>query len=403
MANYSFKGLNSQGKEIKSTVTSDSVAGAKAKLKAQGIMLLSIKEQKAKTADTGVNIGFSKAVPIADLSLMTRQLATLIKARIQIVQALQALSEQMENPTLKMVLSEIKQDVNEGSSLAKAFGKHPKVFDNIYINMVDAGEASGNLDIVLIRLSEFTEAQVKLKNRVKSAMLYPIIMIVVGSGLLGGIFVLVVPKMVKLLKSAKVELPTSTKITIAISNFLQDYWWVLIVGAIIIQFAIRKYISKGAGQRRWHTLQLKLPQVGKLIRMINVSRFCSTLGTLMSSGVPILAAISIVKNLIPNVLLQETIEKSKINVSEGASLSAPLIESGHFPPLVTHMIKLGENSGELESMLGIISSNYEEQVDNQLNNVTSMLGPLMTVILGAVVGFVVLSVILPMLKMNQIK
>ena len=168
MATYSFKGLSRQGKEVKATVASDSLAGAKAKVKAQGIMLISIKEQKAKTTDTGVSLSLASAVPVAELALMTRQLATLIKAKIQVVQALQALSEQMENKTLRMVLSDIKQEVNEGSSLAKAFGKHPKVFNNIYVNMVEAGEASGTLDIVLVRLADFTEAQVKLRNKVKS-------------------------------------------------------------------------------------------------------------------------------------------------------------------------------------------------------------------------------------------
>lgn len=404
MATYSFKGLNKQGKEIKSSVTCDSIAGAKVKIKSQGIMLISIKEQKAKTEDKGVNLtAFSKAVPVHDLALMTRQLATLIKAKIQIVQALQALSEQMENPTLKLALNEIKQDVNEGTSLANALKKHSAVFDNIYINMVEAGEASGTLDLVLVRLAEFTESQVKLKSKVKSAMLYPVIMMVVGSGLLSMIFIFVVPRIAKLLKSAKVEMPLPTKISIGISNFMQEYWWVILLVIFFGQFLIRKYISKGAGERGWHSLQLRLPQIGKLIRMINVSRFCSTLGTLLGAGVPILAALNIVKNLIPNVHMKESVEKSRLSVSEGASLSGPLIESGHFPPLVTHMIQLGENSGELEPMLAIIASNYEEQVENQLNNVTAMLGPLMTVLLGGIVGFVVLSVILPMLKMNQIR
>lgn len=403
MATYSYKGLDRTGKEIKSTVSSDSLAGAKNKIKAQGYMLISIKEEKAKTAKTGVSLSISKAVPVHDLALMTRQLATLIKAKIQIVQALQALSEQIENQTLKMALSEVKQDVNEGLSLAKALGKHSAVFDHIYVNMVEAGEASGTLDLVLMKLAEFTETQVKLKGKIKSAMMYPIIMMTVGSILLSIIFVVVVPKITKLLKTAKIELPMPTKISIAISHFLQNYWWVILLIIIIGQFLIRKYISKGKGQERWHSLQLKLPAVGKLIRMINVSRFCSTLGTLMGAGVPILAALNIVKNLIPNVHMKDSVEKARVNVSEGASLSGPLIESGHFPPLVTHMIQLGENSGELEPMLNIIASSYEEQVDGQLSNVTSMLGPFMTVVLGGMVAFVVMSVILPMLKMNQIK
>lgn len=405
MATYSFKGMTRQGKEIKSSISSESLAGAKAKIKAQGIMLLSIEEQRAKTSSKGVNLTSlsSKAVSVFDLALMTRQLATLIKAKIQVVEALQALSEQMENPTLKITLSEVKQDVNEGESLARALGKHPAVFDNIYVNMVDAGEASGTLDLVLLRLADFTETQVKLKAQIKSAMMYPVIMIVVGSILLSMIFVVVVPKIAKLLQSAKIELPLPTKISIAISHFLQDYWWMLIVGFFLFQYLVRKYISRGRGQRNWHRIQLRIPTIGKLIKMINVSRFCSTLGTLMGAGVPILAALNIVKNLIPNVLMKDTVEKARVNVSEGASLSKPLMDSGHFPPLVTHMIELGEKSGELEPMLSIISDNYEEQVKGQLQNATALIGPIMTVILGGLVAFVVMSVILPMMKMNQIR
>ncbi|MFN8370856.1 MAG: type II secretion system inner membrane protein GspF [Bacteriovoracaceae bacterium] len=403
---YVYKGLDKSGKEIKSNITTENLQMAKAKIKNLGIMLLDISEKKSTDSvnkNAGLNITFGKAVSVTDLALMTRQLATLVKAKIQIVEALSALVDQVANDSLKIVLSEVKQKVNQGSSLAKSMADYPKIFDNIYVNMVEAGEASGTLDIILLRLADFTEAQVKLKNKIKGAVTYPVVMLSFSLIMINIIFIFVIPKITKIFVSMKKELPLQTKICIWISDFLKNYWWLLLFGSIFGFFFFRKYIQTKSGERKWHTVLLKLPILGEIVMMINVSRFCSTLATLLNSGVPILLSMRIVKNLISNVLMQDAIDKAKDAVSEGASMTGPLAASGFFPPLVTHMIKLGEKSGEVENMLGIVAQNYQEQVETKLGGLTSVLEPIMMVGMGLMVGFIVFSVIVPIMSLQSLK
>ncbi len=400
---YAYKGLNKSGKEVSAELTVDSISSAKTKLKSQGIMLLEIKEQKAKKSKTGgFQLNLGGGVNVEELALMTRQFSTLVKARIQIVQALDALVDQVDNAQLKLVLSEVKQKVNEGSSLSKAMSEYPKIFNTVYTNMVDAGESSGTLDVVLLRLADFTEAQVKLKNKIRSAMMYPVIMMLVGSAMIGVIFTVVIPKITKIFVNTKKEIPMATEIAIGISNFLQNYWFVIVLGVPLSIMLFNRWTSTKKGERIWHLFLLKAPTLGNLVTMINLSRFCSTLATLLTSGVPILTAMRIVKNLIPNVILKDVVEKSREFVQEGKSIVPPLKDSGHFPPMVTHMIALGEKSGELEPMLKIVAENYEDQVNNKLEGLTSILEPIMMVALGLVVGFVVFAVIIPMLELNKL-
>jgi general secretion pathway protein F len=402
---FSYKGMDRTGKEIKNSINVESVVAAKQRIKAMGIMLIDIKEQKAQNTGAGGGT-LSKlrggSVPVDDLAMMTRQLATLIKAKIQIVEALAALVDQVENPNLRLVLADLRQKVNEGASLAKALQDHPKVFNNIFANMVEAGEASGTLELVLLRLADFTEAQVKLKNKIRGAMTYPVIMGIFGFGMMNVIFIFVIPKMAKIFTSTKRELPLITKICIWISDFMTNYWWLVIVVIVGGFFLFTKYINSPGGRSKWDTIVLKLPVIGMLVKMINVSRFCSTLGTLMNSGVPILTALSIVKNLISNSHMRDAIEKARVSVSEGASLTQPLMQSGYFPPLVTHMIRLGEKSGELEPMLKIISENYEDQVESKIGGLTSILEPVMMIFLGGAVGFIVFAVVIPMMDLNKV-
>jgi general secretion pathway protein F len=401
---YSYKGLDRSGKEVKATINSDSVITAKQKIKSSGIMLVEIKEQKAQGSKSGASLltRFQSHVSVEDLALMTRQFATLIKAKIPVAEALAALTEQVDNETLRVVMSEVKQKVTEGASLADALSAHPKIFTSVYSNMVSAGEASGTLEIVLLRLADFTESQMKLRNKIKSAMTYPVIMGIFGFLMMNVIFIFVIPKIAKIFVSMKKELPLQTKLCIWISDFLQNYWWAVIGGMIAFGWLMNKYIQTKGGEAKWHSLLLKLPIVGILSKMINVSRFCSTLGTLLNSGVPILTAMNIVKNLVPNVHIKDAIEKARVSVSEGSSLTGPLIQSGHFPALVTHMIRLGERSGELEPMLKIVAENYEEQVESKISGLTSILEPIMMVALGLGVAFIVFAVVVPMMSLNSV-
>ena len=401
MALFSYKGIDKLGKDRKNSINAENINQAKNKLRNSGIMLSYIKEEKSGN-NFGININFNNSVSINDLSLMTRQLATLIKAKIQIVESFTALIEQSENPKLKIVLSEIKQKVNEGSSLANAFSNYPSIFNNIYVNMVEAGESSGTLDLVLIRLAEFTESQVRLRNKIKGAMIYPVIMLGVSGVVLSVILIFVIPKITRIFITMKKELPLPTQICIALSNFLKGYWWAVIIGGIIVMFLFKKWKRTTSGKSTVDSILLKLPIVGNLVTMVNVSRFCSTLATLLSSGVPILGAMKIVKNLISNVHMQDAIENSKVSISEGSSLTGPLAESQLFPVMVTHMMSLGEKSGELGSMLEIIADNYEEQIEVKLNGLTSTLEPIMMIGMGLAVAFIVVSVVVPMMELNSI-
>ncbi|OFZ25663.1 MAG: hypothetical protein A2381_11840 [Bdellovibrionales bacterium RIFOXYB1_FULL_37_110] len=402
MAIFKYNGVNSSGKELTSTITAETLAQAKNKLKNQGIILVSIKEQKSDSQKKS-SIKLLQPISVNDLALMTRQLATLLKARIQVVDALTALVDQSDNRDLKVILAEVGQKVNEGSSLAKALSDYPNVFNNIYVNMVEAGESSGTLHIVLLRLSEFTEAQVKLRNKVSGAMTYPIIMVAFGTIMMVIIFTLVIPKITKIFVSMKKTLPLPTRISIFLSDIFLNYWWAILIVLVVSFYSFRKYITTESGQKRWHRFLLRLPVIKGLIIMINVSRFCSTLATLLQSGVPILTSIKIVQNLVSNVHMKQAVAEARMAVAEGASMTGPLAKSNLFPTMVTHMIKLGESSGELEPMLEIISENYSDQVDAKLNGLTSILQPIMLVAMGLAVTFIVFSVIMPMMELNSFR
>ena len=402
MAMFVYRGMDQSGRTVKSSITAESISQAKSKLSAQRILLTSIKEQKSG-AGGGGGISFGGGVNIEGLALMTRQLATLIKAKVQIVEALGALVDQTEHPRMKLVLSEIRQKVNEGSSLAASLGEYPKIFDNVYVNMVEAGEQSGTLEVVLLRLADFTEARMKLKSKVKSALTYPVIIVGIGAVMFGIIFTFVIPKLAKIFTAMKRDLPWTTKLCIGISDFFINYWYAVILGVFFSCVFFRKYINTAGGRERWDRLVLRLPIAGVLVTMVNVSRFCSTLATLLNSGVPILISINIVKNLVANVHMKKAVEHCGEQVREGAGMSRPLADSGLFPPLVTHMIALGERSGELGSMLKIVSENYEDQVENKLAGLSAILQPLMMVFMGLAVGFIVFSVVTPMMELNSIK
>lgn len=402
MAIYIYKGLDKTGSEVKGTVSSEGIVAAKGRVRAMGIMLTEISEQTSGSMKKNANFSFGNSVSIGDLSLMTRQLATLLRAKIQVVEAFTALVDQTDNPNLKITLSEIRQKVNEGSSLAKALGDYPKIFDNVYVNMVEAGETSGTLEVVLLKLADFTEGQVKLRNKIKGAMTYPLVMMGAGSLMIALIFIVVIPKITKIFISMKKTLPLQTQICIWISNFLISYWWLLIILSVVGWKAFQKWKATTAGRSKFDHFVLKLPVVAEIVTMINVSRFCSTLATLLQSGVPILVSMKIVSNLISNVHMKKAIEDSRQSVSEGASLTGPLIRSELFPPMVTHMIKLGEKSGELEPMLQIVSENYEDQVNTKLSGLTSVLEPIMMVMMGIVVAFIVFSVVVPLIDLNNI-
>lgn len=400
---FEYKGLTKAGKSVKNTIDADNVKTARAKLKKDGIYVTDIvdksKLQAAKAR--GSRPGGGK-VSIQDLANLTRQLATLLKANIPLVDSLVAVAEQMENPTLRDTVSDVKNQVNEGSTLHKAMSKYPNVFNNIYLTMCEAGEATGTLDIILIRLAEFTEAQNALMAKVRSAILYPIIMTVFLLGMLSVIFIFVVPKMTAIFESAEMELPWYTELVISASGFFVEWWYIIAGAAFAIYLLFLNWKRTPAGSRRWDQIVLQLPLVGRLSRMIAVSRFARTLSTLLAGGVPMLQAMDIVRNVVGNAMIAEAIDEARNNIREGESIAAPLKRSSQFPPIVIHMINIGEKTGDLEQMLSQVSTSFDFQVDTEIQGLTSALGPLLIVVMGVLIGGIVFSIMVPIFQMSQL-
>ncbi|MBN8540295.1 MAG: type II secretion system inner membrane protein GspF [Deltaproteobacteria bacterium] len=399
---FEYKGLNKAGKSVKNTIDADNIKTARARLKKDGVYVTEILDKsKAMAAKSRGKKSTGGKVSIQDLANLTRQLSTLLKANIPLVDSLIAVADQMENPVLRDTINDVKNQVNEGSTLNKAMAKYPNVFSNIYITMCEAGEATGTLDIILVRLAEFTEAQNELMAKVRSAILYPIIMTVFLLGMLSVIFIFVVPKMTAIFESAEMELPWYTELVIAMSGFFVEYWFV-IVGLVIVAYTLfRNWKSTPSGSRRWDQIVLKLPLVGRLSRMIAVSRFARTLSTLLAGGVAMLQAMDIVRNVVGNAVLAEAIDEARNNIREGESIAAPLKRSGQFFPIVIHMIAIGEKTGDLEQMLTQVSNSFDFQVDTEIEGLTSALGPLLIVVMGVLIGSIVFAIMVPIFEMSQ--
>ena len=406
MAVFDYKGINAKGRQVTGLIDAENLGAAKAKLRKEGIFPSHMVESSSSGGGTRAQ-SFSfknlfSGISAQELSVMTRQLAVLISASVPLVEALSALIDQIENIKLKSILSNIRDSVNEGSSLGNAMEAYPQVFSVIFVNMVKAGEASGALDTILVQLADYTEKQVRLKNKIFSAMAYPVIMACIGTLMVVGLFIFVIPKITAIFRDMKAGLPLPTKILIGVSDAVVGYWYVIIIVGVLIGYILKRYLSTETGQYRFHRYQLTIPIFGRLVRLLNVTRFASTLSTLLSSGVPLLTALGIVKNIMVNVILQDVIKESMVDVKEGVNLADALRKGKEFPPLVIHMIAVGEKTGNLENMLKIIAKNYEDQVDTTITALTSILEPLLIAVMGLTVGFVVISIMLPLMNMQSL-
>lgn len=405
MAVFEFKGLDKGGKEVKGVREADNEKALRTLLKREGIFLTQVGKGRKEgqgmlSAEVDIAQYFERITP-TDVAIFTRQLATLLKAGIPLVEGLSATVDQVEKPKLRKILVKVRQDVSEGTAFALALKEHPKAFSPIYYNMVRAGEASGTLDQVLTRLAEFTEASVKLRQKITSAMMYPVIMVVLGGLILIGMFVYVIPQITQIFEDTGQELPLVTRLLIGVSHAFRDYWWACILGFIISVWGFRKWKKTPKGVKRWDAQKLKFPVFGPLFLMIGVSRFTKTLATLLRSGVPLLTALDITKAVLGNVNLVDVINDARIQVKEGAPLAQPLKQSGMFPPMVTHMIAIGERSGALEEMLGVVADAYESQVENRIAGLTSLLEPVMIVGMGITIAIIVFAVLMPILQLNE--
>lgn len=401
---FEYRGLNKAGASVRGVVDADNSRNARLKLKKDGIFVTDIKDKKkgpAKKSGTASSFG-KKNVPVKELALMTRQLATLVKANIPLVDALNAVSEQTENPTLSEAVADCKNQVNEGSPLHKALSRYPHIFSKIYISMAEAGEASGSLETILMRLAEFLEAAADLRARLSSALTYPIIMLIVVIGVMIGLFTFVIPKIVTIFTSfPELTLPWYTQAVIYVSDIFVAYWY-LIIGFMVVSYVMFvgwKKTPSGAAQ--WDAISLKLPIFGPVIRMVAVARFTRTLSTLLVGGVPMLQAMEIVKNVVDNDVIAQAIENARSNISEGESIAGPLKKSEQFPPLVIHMVNIGEKTGELENMLTQVSNAYDFQVRTKIEAMTSLINPAITVMMGFIIFIVVISVVIPMMDLTQ--
>jgi general secretion pathway protein F len=403
---FQYKALDAAGKPVQGLKEADSPKALRAVLKREGMFLtevLGAQEAKAQAArDVSMKRVVLGRVSATDLAIMTRQFAVLIGAGIPLVESLAALVEQIDHEKLKRITSDVRQRVNEGASLADALAAHPKVFTNLYVNMVRAGESSGALDVVLVRLADFTESQARLRSKIMGTMAYPAFMSVIGSVVLGVLFAVVIPKIVKIFDDSRVALPWYTRALIAFSSFVSTWWWALLLVGAGATWVFLRWRASTAGRARWDRWVLTIPIFGRLIRIIAVGRFARTLSTLLKSGVPLLAAMDIVRNIVGNVRLAEVIEQARDAIREGESIAAPLKRSGEFPPLVYHMVAVGERSGSLEEMLGNVAKAYEDQVETTIGALTSLLEPLMIICMGGVVAFIVVSVLMPILQLNTL-
>lgn len=397
---FEYKGVDAKGKNTSGIVDAENEKAARLKLRKTGVFPTSIKlEGGAKGVSQAQ---FFNSVKTQDIAQMTRQLATLMGANIPLVEALAALTDQIEHPGLRKTISQIKDKVVEGRRIADAMKAYPDTFNDLYISMMQAGEAAGSLETVLKRLADFTEYQAKLTAKVKGAMMYPIIMASVGMGLMTYLLVSVVPKIVTIFEQSKATLPLPTQVLMAVSSFAQSYWYLVFMAMGGLFYLFKRYKQTPAGRYRIDGLSLKAPVFGPLFRKIAISRFTRTLATLLQSGVQLLQALDIVKNVVDNKVLSEAIESTQASVKEGESIAEPLKRSGQFPPIVIHMITVGEKTGALETMLEKVADSFDTEVDTTVSSLTTLLEPLMVVVMGGIVALIVLSILLPILKMSEL-
>jgi general secretion pathway protein F len=402
---YEYLALNSTGKRIKGTVEADSLRSARQKLRVQNVFPTDIKESlKAQTSSTQdvKKLFQSDRVSLKELTVATRLLATLSAAGLPLVAALLALSEQVDSPSLKRVVVDIKERVEQGSSLAKALGVYPKVFPRLYINMVASGEASGTLDSVLENLAEYYEAQLELKRKVSTALFYPILMFVFCILVVIVLVTFVVPNIVEIFVKQNVKLPLPTRAVIALSDLFIGYWW-LILGLVIgLIMYVRHSYATPKGKAWFDKLFLTLPKFGTIYRKVATARIATTLSTLLNGGVEVLAALDIVKNIVGNTHLRKALEDARDGVKEGRSLAKELSKSGHFPNLLSQMVAIGEKSGKLEAMLTRAGKTFSNEANASIAGITTLLEPMIMIFLGGIVFIIILAVLLPMTELMQI-
>ncbi|MCC6154358.1 MAG: type II secretion system inner membrane protein GspF [Candidatus Hydrogenedentes bacterium] len=405
MGVFEYEAMAKSGKNVRGVIDADNAAVARRKLREQDLYPTKLSQSSAKAA-AGAGASEERGaltgrVSQRDLSLMTRQLAVLLQAGMPLVEALGALMDQTANPRLRKVIFAVRDKVNEGVTLGDALSAHKRIFSELYINMVRAGEQSGALETVLFRIADITERGDRLKRKVTSMLAYPILMALVGLSIVTFMMTFVVPKIVKIFTTQKRELPFITTFMINTSQFIRD-WWFLIVGGIIGLFVLwRFWVSRPEGRMRWDKIKMRLPLFGPLyVKMIS-TRFARTLGTMLQSGLTMMTALDVVKSVLQNKVVEASMDDVKSGVRRGRDLTIPLRETGYFPPMLIHMVELGQRSGEIENMLIKVADTYDEDIEMTVDGIVSLLEPLMILVMGVFVGFLVLSILLPIFDISS--
>jgi general secretion pathway protein F len=404
---YAYKGVDTAGRNTRGHLDAESLRSARVRLRRDGIYPTEISEGRAEVVretSTGrraqLILSSFQRVSALDLAMVTRQAATLLGAGIPLVEGLRALTEQTENPRLKSVFGQVRERVNEGASFADSLAA-ADIFPDLYVSMVRAGEAGGALETVLDRLADYLESQVRLRNKVGSILIYPMVMFGFALVVVGALVTVVLPQITQLLESLNQPLPIYTRVIIAGSEFTRSWWWAmggLSVGAF---FGLRAATRKGRGRATWDRVKLRTPVVGRLVRLLSIARFSRTLSTLLAGGLPITRALDTAGEVAANAVIGKAIDAARLSITEGASVAQPLRASGEFPPLVTHMIQVGEQSGELEAMLAKVADTYEEQVETTVTRLTALLEPFLILIMVGIVLVIILATLVPLLQITS--
>ena len=403
---YEYTALDIKGKTVSGIINAESPGTARQKLRASRNFPVSIKEvhdTAAIKAPSSVSIirYFTRVRP-HEVSMMTRQLATLVGAGFPLVSALDTLIPQTRSQGFKKILAKIKDSIVEGNSFARSLSLYPGTFSSLYVNMARAGETSGALEIVLERLADITEKQQALKHRIRSALAYPVLMSLIGALVLFFLLTFIVPSITSIFADMNQALPAPTLFLISISDFFKNFWWIIFILIGLMLLILRMIKKTVKGHYFFDKIKLLLPGFGILTKKLAVARFARTLGSLLENGVSMLPALGIVKNIVGNVLIADIIEEASQEVGKGQGLGSALAESKIFPDLSIQMIQVGEQSGELEAMLNKIADVFENEVETSVMSMTSLLEPVMILIMGIIVGFIVLSICLPIFEMNQL-
>jgi len=401
MPRFSYQAMTRTGAVVTGTLEAESSVELVSKLKGSGYYPMAVSEEVAEEKHRFPVLRFGHRVRSSEVEFFSYQLATLLNSGVPLIRALSVASEQVTNVTLRNAIDQIRYDVEHGSTLYDALGRHKRIFSNLYINIVRAGETGGVLGLVLARLADFSEKQRRLKNAVVSALFYPAILIFAGLAIGAFLILFVIPRLSSMFTELGTALPWPTQVLMTVAGFIRGYWWIILFAIVGVAISLRQYARTESGKHNIDRLKLKLPLAGSVFRIAALSRFARTLGTLLDNGVPILQSLAIVRETIGNIIYRDVVESSEKEVERGESLAASLQRSSQFPALVTHMLAIGEESGKPQDMLAKLSEYYDTEMDKQLERISGLIGPLIILIMAVVVGFLVVAAMLPIFEASS--